>query len=219
MDTAVAPNYRHSLVTRVTHGTFGLAFAGLVLTGLQVYLHAHWLSDAVLLHEIFACVMIVSGVVYVAYAALTGKLGALFFRSRDVTGLVPMALYYLKLRPSPPEFGEYNPLQKLAYTIVLFTLAPLIVATGLAMWPHFGLFRPLAHLFGGRKAAGLWHLGLALELVFFFFGHMLMVATTGLRANLRAIVTGYASGPQPSASTSLRAGASFDCARARVRVP
>jgi len=184
MDTAASPNYRHSLVTRVTHGTFGLAFAGLVLTGAQAYLHARWLSSPVLLHEIFACVMIASGVVYVAYAVLTGKLGALFFGSRDIAGLVPMSLYYLKLRPSPPEFGDYNPLQKLAYTIVLFMLAPLIVATGLAMW---------AHLFGGRKAVALWHLGFALELVLFFFGHMVMVATTGLRANLRAIVTGYTS--------------------------
>ena len=215
MDTADLPNYRHSLVTRVTHGTFGLAFAGLVLTGVQVYLHAHWLRDAVLLHEIFACVTIVSGVVYVAYAALTGKLGALFFGSRDVAGLVPMALYYLKLRPTPPEFSEYNPLQKLAYTIVLFMLAPLIVATGLAMWPHLGLFRPLAHLFGGRKAAALWHLGFALELVLFFFGHMVMVATTGLRANLRAIVTGYGSPPVPRASMPVRAAAQDDTIRAR----
>lgn len=38
--------YRHSIVTRLTHGIFGLAFAGLAFTGTQLYLHAHWLRSA-----------------------------------------------------------------------------------------------------------------------------------------------------------------------------
>jgi thiosulfate reductase cytochrome b subunit len=53
------------------------------------------------------------------------------------------------------------------------------------------IFRPLTALFGGR-AAQIWHIGFALELVLFVMGHALMVATTGLRNNLRSIVTGWA---------------------------
>lgn len=45
--------YRHSLVTRVTHATFFVAFLGLVTTGTQIYLHAHWLPAGTLLHQIF----------------------------------------------------------------------------------------------------------------------------------------------------------------------
>lgn len=66
-----------------------------------------------------------------------------------------------------------------------------MAATGLALWPHLSVFRPLARLFGGRNDVAIWHAGFGLELVIFFAGHMAMVATTGLRNNIRAIVTGW----------------------------
>lgn len=62
------------------------------------------------------------------------------------------------------------------------------------MWPHLAFFSPLGRVLGGRRSTTLLHEGFAAELVLFFFGHMLMVATTGLRANLRAIIRGHASG-------------------------
>lgn len=111
-----------------------------------------------------------------------------------------MAAYYLRLRRTAPEYGEYNPLQKLAYTVVLLTLGPLIGATGLALWPHLSIVRPLTRLLGGRNEVTLWHIGFGLELILFFAGHMVMVATTGLRNNLRAIVTGWFRLPAQTAS-------------------
>jgi thiosulfate reductase cytochrome b subunit len=48
------------------------------------------------------------------------------------------------------------------------------------MWGH-----------AGGRAIGLWHLGFAVELIAFFVGHMFMVATTGLRKNIAAIITGW----------------------------
>ncbi len=70
-------------------------------------------------------------------------------------------------------------------------MGPMMAATGLALWPHLPIFRPLAHFFGGRSAVTLWHLGFGLELALFFVGHMVMVVTTGLRSNLAAIITGW----------------------------
>src|SRR5579872_151917 len=204
---AAVPVYRHSAITRITHGAFGIAFFGLALTGTQFLFHARWIRNPLLIHEILAGVTIASGLVYFGHALLTGRLRSLLFGARDIRGLVPMTLYYLRLRATPPEYAEYNPLQKLAYTAVLLMLAPLIVATGLAIWPHLALFRPIANVFGGRRATSVWHLGFALELLLFFAGHMVMVATTGLRQNLRAIVTGWSTPvmqPMPVESPSRR---------------
>ena len=197
MESSNQRTYRHSLVTRATHAAFAAAFAGLVVTGTQIYLHTHWLRNPGTLHQIFALTMIASGLAYFCHAAATGKLNDLLFSARDAAGLIPMATYYLRLRKEPPPYTTYNPLQKIAYTIVLLMIAPLIAATGLAMWPHLALFRPLARVFGGRRSVQLWHVGFGFELIVFFSGHMLMIATTGLRDNLRAIVTGVATSRHP----------------------
>ena len=173
--------YRHTLITRITHATFFLAFLGLVLTGTQMVLHAHWLPfKPGRIHEYLGLVMIASGVTYVASGVLSGELSKLLFGARDAAGLFPMMAYYAHLRPEPPAYDGYNPLQKLAYTIVLLTIGPLIAATGVLMWTKTG-----------GRAMGVFHLGLAIELVLFFFGHMFMVATTGLWNNVRSMITGW----------------------------
>lgn len=182
--------YRHSLLTRITHAVFFLAFSGLALTGTQMYLHKHWLPHVGTLHQIFGIAMIACGLTYLTAGLLTGQLQRLIFAPRDAAGLLPMAAYYLRARPQPPVYEGYNPLQKLAYTAVLLMIGPLMAATGLAIWPHVPAFHALSQLFGGR-AAKVWHLGFAIELVLFFGGHMMMVATTGLRNNVRSIVTGW----------------------------
>jgi thiosulfate reductase cytochrome b subunit len=144
--------------------------------------------------------MIASGLIYLAGGVLSGSLSKLLFGPRDAAGLVPMIAYYTRLRKIAPVYADYNPLQKLAYTIVLLTMGPLMAATGMAMWPHLPLFRPVTQFFGGRKDVALWHLGFGLELALFFVGHMVMVATTGLRNNLRAIITGWHHPPTLSAA-------------------
>ena len=144
--------------------------------------------------------MLSSGVVYVAYGILSGDLGRLIFGARDVAGLWPMIAHYLRLRREPPAFDSYNPLQKLAYTTIVLMIGPLLAASGLALWRHAPLLRPFASLFGGH-AAQFWHVGFALELILFFFGHMLMVATAGLRNNVRAMVTGWYA-PQKTVRTA-----------------
>jgi thiosulfate reductase cytochrome b subunit len=194
--------YRHSLVTRVTHTTFFLSFLGLAASGAQMYFHQKWLRVPVVpLHEYLGLAMLLSGVVYIVSGIVSGNLGKLLFRAGDAAGLLPMTAYYLRLRKEPPQYDDYNPLQKLAYTAVLLMIAPLIAATGFAMWKHSPLQPPLAEIFG-RRSARIWHVGFAVELVLFFAGHMLMVATTGLRNNLRSMVTGWYRVSSPAPQTS-----------------
>lgn len=182
--------YRHSLVTRITHAIFFLAFSGLAFSGTVLYFHKHWIPHAGTVHQILALLMLASAAVYFAGAMMSGHMTDVLFGAGDARGLIPMAAYYLRLRRDAPEYNGYNPLQKLAYTAVLLMIGPLLAATGLAIWPHMPIFRPLAALFGG-KAARIWHIGFAIELVLFVIGHAVMVATTGLRNNLRSIVTGW----------------------------
>jgi thiosulfate reductase cytochrome b subunit len=102
-----------------------------------------------------------------------------------------MQLYYLRLRREPPAYGKYNPLQKLAYTLVLFVFAPLVVLSGLALSPGIdALAGPLTTLLGGRQFARLWHFAAMVGLIGFFFVHVTLVLSTGVVNNLRSMITG-----------------------------
>ncbi len=150
------------------------------------------LADGRRWHLFFAWIMIVCGIAYLIWALARGDLTELLLRPSDVPKLVPMQLYYLKLRETPPPHGKYNPLQKFAYTLVLFVFAPLIVLSGLALSPGFDAWFPwLTQAFGGRQFARLWHFVLMLALIGFFVAHVALVLTTGVFNHLRSMVTGW----------------------------
>jgi thiosulfate reductase cytochrome b subunit len=136
--------------------------------------------------------MVLCGLAYIAWGFARRDLGQLILRPRDVPKILPMQLYYLRLRKDPPAHGKYNPLQKTAYTTVLFVFAPLIVVSGLALSPAFDAWAPwLPHILGGRQFARLWHFVAMIALVGFFVTHIILVATTGVLNHLRSMVTGY----------------------------
>ena len=173
--------YRHSFITRLTHAAFALCFFTLAITGAQLFARVHWIhANVKWIHIYCGFTMIATGAAYLLNGARTGEFRKLLFNRFDTVKLLPMTAYYLRLRDMPPYYDRYNPLQKLAYTIVLLTMGPLISLTGLALWGRIG----------GRPVL-LLHLGFAAELLAFFFGHMAMVAMTGLRKNMIAIVTGW----------------------------
>ena len=82
-------------------------------------------------HFFFGWVLTLAIVVYIVTAAVRKDLRELVLRPSDLPKLWPMQLYYLRLRKEPPPHGTYNPLQKAAYTVVLFVFIPLIILTGL----------------------------------------------------------------------------------------
>ena len=54
-----------------------------------------------------------------------------FLTPHDINKVPAMAAYYLYARRTSPQEGEYNPLQKMAYTGVFVVLAPLILLSGM----------------------------------------------------------------------------------------
>jgi thiosulfate reductase cytochrome b subunit len=150
------------------------------------------LADGRRWHLFFAWIMVVSGAAYMMWGLARGNVRELILHPADVPKIWPMQLYYLRLRKEPPPHGKYNPLQKAAYTLVLFVFAPLMVISGLALSPAFDAWMPwLAHILGGRQFARLWHFAAMIALAGFFTIHLMLVATTGVFNHLRSMVTGY----------------------------
>ena len=150
------------------------------------------LADGRRWHLFFAWIMIVCGIAYVAAGLIRGDVQQLILRKEDLPKILPMQLYYFRLRKEAPPHGKYNPLQKTAYTLVIFVMGPLLVLTGLALSPGFDAwFAPFTSLFGGRQFARLWHFAFMLFLTGFLFVHLTLVSTTGIFNHIRSMITGW----------------------------
>lgn len=150
------------------------------------------LADGRIWHLFFAWVLVIAIVVYIVSALARKNLRELILRPADLPKLWPMQLYYFHLRREPPRHGTYNPLQKAAYTVVLFGFIPLIVITGLALSPGIdAVSGPLVWLLGGRQFARTWHFALMALLIGYFLTHMVLVFSTGAWNNIKSMITGW----------------------------
>jgi thiosulfate reductase cytochrome b subunit len=104
---------------------------------------------------------------------------------------------HLRLKLS---FGHYNTLQKLAYLVVIFVLAPMMLVTGLTMSPGIDAAAPwLLDLLGGRQSARTLHFLTAMLIVLFIVVHLVMVLLAGPLNELRSMITGRFKVPPDSA--------------------
>jgi len=150
------------------------------------------LADGRRWHLFFGWALIVALVAYLVAGAVRGDLAELVVRPSDFPKMLPMQLYYLKLRKDPPPHGKYNPLQKATYTLVLFVLLPLMVLTGMALAPGIdAIANPLTTVFGGRQFARLWHFTIMALLLGYFGVHMFFVVTTRPVENIKSMITGF----------------------------
>ena len=143
-------------------------------------------------HLFFAWMLTLSIVIYLIGAFLRKDLRELVLRPSDLPKLLPMQLYYLQLRKEPPPHGKYNPLQNVAYTVVLFGFTPLIIITGLALSPGIdAISGPLVWILGGRQFARTWNFTLMTILIAYFAIHMVLVFTTGPWNNVKSMINGW----------------------------
>src|SRR6266850_729704 len=143
-------------------------------------------------HFFFGWLFALNGLLYVFYNLAVGHMRKFFFTFSDAKKVPAMVAYYLHLRKNSPQEGEYNPLQKMAYTSVFVILTPLVLFSGMAMSPQLNVaFNWLPAAFGGRQSARAIHFILAFGFLSFTFGHVFMVLTQGLLNNMRSMTTGW----------------------------
>jgi thiosulfate reductase cytochrome b subunit len=148
------------------------------------------------LHFEAAWVAVLAGLVYGIYGLWSGHFRKdLIPDRRDWNRRAYQDRIAKYLRRAPPDGAEersYNVLQRTAYVAVIFVLFPLMIWTGLAMSPSFtAAFPATAALLGGRQSARTIHFFVSGLLLLFLFVHVAMVALSGFRSRMRAMITGY----------------------------
>jgi len=145
-------------------------------------------------HLFFAWLLVINGLFFTAYALISRHAARdLAPTGKDLRGIGKAVKDHIVLRhPKGDEAKRYNVLQKLAYVVILFVVAPLIVLTGLTMSPTIDTAFPwLLTIFGGRQAARTIHFIACFTFVGFIVIHVLEVILTGFFNNIRSMVTGW----------------------------
>jgi thiosulfate reductase cytochrome b subunit len=145
-------------------------------------------------HLFFAWLLVINGLFYTAYALISRHVTRdLAPTGKDLRDIGQAVKDHLVLRhPKGDEAKRYNVLQKLAYLVILFVVAPLIILTGLTMSPTIDTAFPwLLTMFGGRQAARTIHFIACFTFVGFIVVHVVEVILTGFFNNIRSMVTGW----------------------------
>ena len=207
---------RHHGLVRFTHWLHAVVLAGMIASGLQIYLTfphigqkgkvfgvpnpfdmhqfpewsrlGGWLAGGLNWHFALAWPFVLTGAAYLLFLLLSGEWRALLFRPRDAKPALAMQLYYLRLRKEPPPQGKHNALQKLAYTSILL-LATISVLSGFAIYKPVQLAW-LVSLFGGYELTRYWHFIAVWLFIAFTIVHILAVFLSD-PASLRGMITGW----------------------------
>ncbi len=203
--------YEHPWAVRFSHWANAVTVTVLAMSGLQIFSAfpsfgpkipqvnlidavpealalGGWLAGALQWHFTFMWIFAGTGVLYLTTQVTSGHYRTVLFTPRDVPGVWPMARHYFLFGPKPPATGQYNPLQKLAYTSTL-VFGALSLLTGLVMYKPVQ-FSMLGLLFGGYHGARIVHFAAMCGLLAFIPGHLVMVALHGWD-NFMSMVTGW----------------------------
>ena len=146
-------------------------------------------------HFFFAWVLILNGLVYIAWSAISGHLRHdLLPRLKELSpaNIAHDIWTHVRLQfPKGEEAKRYHILQKLAYGGTVLVFIPLVILTGLSMSPGVNAAWPwLVTLFGGRPSARSLHWVAANLILLFIVVHVLMVLLAGPYNEIRSMITG-----------------------------
>ena len=147
------------------------------------------------LHFLAAWWLVLPGIGYLLAGIFGGHFRShIWPRARELT---PRTFWqeirdHLRLQIPPAAGGpRYGLLQKTAYSFVIFVAGPLILLTGITMAPAVtAAFPSLLGLFGGYQSARTIHFAAFGSLVLFLLVHVMMVALSGFRRQIRAMTIG-----------------------------
>jgi thiosulfate reductase cytochrome b subunit len=193
---------RHHLVVRITHWVNVVALTIMVGSGLRIfnaypafarkgetfccYPFAHqpipakltfggWLGGARNWHFAMMWVLVVNGLVYLAFIYLHGEWRDLVPRRGVFRDSWEMVKFYVGRTKDHPRQGKNNALQRTAY-FAMPIVGIMAVVTGLAIWKPVQLSW-LTNAMGGYVWARYWHFWAMLLLVALTVGHIFMVFT------------------------------------------
>lgn len=171
--------------------------------GINFVAFPHWatlpamrdLATARTWHFFAAWLLILNGLAWLAYGALSGRLWREILPSP--AQLSPAHLWHdivehAKLRfPKGEAALSYEVLQRLAYAGVTLILIPTVILTGLAMSPGMDAAWPfLDALWGGRQSARSVHFIAMAGIAGFLILHLLLVILSGPIRQVGAMITG-----------------------------
>ena len=147
------------------------------------------------LHFQTAWILLFTGLVYLLFGLFSGHFRRNLLPQkgqRSWHALRNRIAKYLRREPADPaEARSYNVLQRIAYLAAIFVLFPMVIWTGLALSPTFNAAVPAAvDLLGGRQSARTLHFFVTGALVLFLLVHVTMVAISGFRSRMKAMITG-----------------------------
>ena len=176
----------HPLVVRITHWINALAILVMVASGWRIYNASPlfgfrfpdeitlggWLAGALQWHFAAMWLLVLNGIVYVAYGIASGH-----FR-RKLFPLTPRAvlrdaLAALRGKLAHEDLAVYNAAQRAAYLVIILCLV-ILVFSGLAIWKPVQL-QEIAALMGGYEGARLLHFFAMVLMVFIVLLHIVMV--------------------------------------------
>jgi sulfoxide reductase catalytic subunit YedY len=139
---------------------------------------------------------LLTGIAYYSLLFITGEWHRLVPQSWSIIpGAWHSFLQYASFRLVETP-GAYNPLQQLSYFAVVFIVAPITIATGVAMSPSItGRFPWYLKILGGRQPARSIHFLCMLAFTAFIIMHVLMVVLHGFGRELALIVVGQTNNP------------------------
>jgi len=203
------PGHEHPPIVRACHWIIALSLAVLIPSGVEVFAAfpsfgdkvpqadlfvppsalrlGGWLGGALQWHFTFAWLLTIAMASYIAYQAITRNGRQVLFVRRDVHGVWPMVRHYFLFGPKPANREIYNPLQKMAYSIVI-VLAVISIVTGFALYKPVHLSW-LANAMGGFRLVRVWHFAAMCGVLAFIPGHLVMVALHGWK-NFAGMWTG-----------------------------
>ncbi len=176
----------HPLIVRIAHWVNAFAMLCMITSGWRIYNASPlfgfsipswltlggWLGGAIAWHLAALWLLVVNGLVYIAYGLISGHFRRSFLplRPRDVWRDALAALSFRL----PHEVGVYNAVQRLLYVSVLLMGAGAVIS-GLAVWKPVQ-FQELAALLGGYEGARLVHFFMMAGIVGFVIVHLALVA-------------------------------------------
>lgn len=208
--------YIHPLPVRAWHWINAFGFVFMIVTGLQLRYPEIFgftsFRQAVELHNTAGFVLIANYFLWLGFYLLSDRIKIYHPElnpKKHFEDSIRQVLYYgrgiFRGDPNPHHGGPYdkfNPMQKMAYQVIMLLVVPIQFATGLLLW-DVKRFDGAVSLLGGVRVVDTIHV-----LCFIFFASFLFVhfylATLGHTpsAHFKAMFTGYEEMEEEAPSTT-----------------